>query len=90
MSTDLNKKRGEILEYLNANELTFELMSDGEEFEVCGVSLVGHIDEDSYSEDVVASLTGDDGFYFKREGLKEISYGNWVSTNWLAEWESVA
>ena len=89
MSTDLNKKRGEILKYLNANELTFELMSDGEEFEVCGVSLVGHIVEDSYSEDVKASLTGDDGFHFEREGSKEISYGNWVGTDWLTKWVSV-
>lgn len=80
------KKRDEILAYLNENDALTEDLSDGETIDVFGVTLRYSEDSDSQDTDVTGYL-GLEGSSFKREGIKEMSYGNWVGTNWVGSWE---
>ena len=51
-----------------------------------GVALFYSEDSESGDNDVVGYLRTEN-LSFKREGIKEISYGNWVDTNWVSSWE---
>ncbi|MFD3304168.1 hypothetical protein [Alteromonas macleodii] len=81
-----SKKREEILGYLNENDARTEDLSDGETIEALGVTFSYSEDSDSADSDVIGYLRSD-CYSFKRSGIKEMSYGNWVDTNWVGEWE---
>lgn len=82
-----SKKHEEILGYLNENDAVTQDLSEGETFEALGITFCYNEDSDSDDSDVIGYLRSE-CFSFKRSGIKEMSYGNWVDTNWVGEWES--
>lgn len=78
----------ELLKHLNGDAVGLDRLSNAEEVEILGMKMVYSEESDVHSSSVSARLTGKNAS-FRREGIKEISYGNWVYTNWIGEWELV-
>ena len=75
----------ELLDHLNSGAVDMDFFSHGEEFEFLGVKLTYMSESDEHSCTETAYLYGND-MTFKRDGIMEISYGSWTSTNWVGEW----
>lgn len=71
--------------YFSRGDVFFD-PSNGDEVTILGNKMLYTEESDVHSDSVKAYLYGEN-VTFEREGIKEISYGNWVSTHWVGEWE---
>ncbi len=76
-----------VASWLNENENAVDDPSVGDTFTVLGVELTYSEDSHMHSDEVSGALSNKD-IYVTRTGRKEISYGSWVDTHWLGDWEA--
>lgn len=76
-----------ISDYLNSGAVDIDPLS-GDEVEVLGFKMTYREESEMHSSDVSAYLSGEN-ILIQRDGVKEVSYGNWVGTDWIGEWRPI-
>ncbi len=76
-----------IADTLNEDESLSSDLSEGDRITVLGIELLYSENSEEHSENVVACLDNQ-SFSIEKKGYKEISYGQWVDTQWPSDWDA--